>query len=200
MNNPKEYSNKKFYSVREFYKYTKDAFKSLKYMKQALKTGLIDKGFQSRIMLAVTEINGCEMCNIFHTGEALKSGMSNKEIKLFLSGDLAHANVDEGVAIFFAQHYAKTKGYPDIEAWNRVVNEYGRKKALGILGTVRAIMFGNTSGIAIGALISRFKFKPVKNSSFSYELKILLSTFIFVPIAIIHSNFSKQTDLFLDAR
>lgn len=195
MSNTQIMSGKK--TMKQFYSITKDALRTVKYMRSASKKGLLDNGFKSRIMLAVTEVNGCEMCRVFHAGEALKSGMSNDEIQEFLTGDLSNSDSEEGIAIFFAQHYAEEKGKPDLEAWDRVVHEYGREKALGILGATRVIMFGNTSGIGLGALHSRLKLKPVKGSSFIYEIKILFGTIIFLPLALLHNAISIEHDILI---
>src|SRR5690625_6346011 len=79
-------------------------------------------------MLAVTEVNGCEICSYGHTKYALEQGMSNEEIKSFLTGNPENISSDEMPAIIFAQHYADTKGHPSEEAWNRIVQEYGKDR------------------------------------------------------------------------
>ncbi|GGK03653.1 hypothetical protein GCM10007063_27480 [Lentibacillus kapialis] len=146
--------------------------------------------FKERIMLAVTEVNGCEICSYGHTKYALEQGMSNEEIKSLLTGNAEKVSSDEMPAIIFAQHYADTEGHPSEEAWNRIVQEYGNEKALGILGAIRMIMTGNAYGIAISAFKDRIKGKKVKQTSLSYELKIILSLFPALPLALIHGIIS----------
>lgn len=179
--------NKRFYSVGEYYTIIRYAIKTIKYLIIGKKSGDLDKNFISRIMLAVTEVNGCQMCSYYHTSEALKNGISDKEITGLLTGNLSNTPTNESVAIFFAQHYAELKGKPNRSAWNRLIATYGNKKAYAILAATRVIMFGNVSGIALGAFKNRLSGNPVDKSSLGYELAILLSTVVFIPISLIHN-------------
>lgn len=191
--------NKRLYSIPEYYEIIRYALKTLKYMIKGKRSGDINKNFQSRIMLAVTEVNGCELCSYYHTSEALKNGMSEKDIASILEGSIHNVPVDESVAIFFAQHYAEYKGKPKRSAWNRLRTTYGNEKAYAILAATRLIMFGNVNGIAVGALKNRLSGKPVDKSNLGYELAITFGTILFIPAAIIHNfgefiikNFKKK--------
>jgi len=179
--------NKRLYSVREYYTIIRYAMKTIIYFISGKKSGDLDKNFMSRIMLAVTEVNGCEMCSYHHTSEALKNGMSQEDISSLLNGNLNNIPTNESVAIFFAQHYAELKGKPNRSAWDRLIATYGNKKAYAILAATRVIMIGNVSGIALGAFKNRLSGNPVDKSSFGYELAILISTFVFIPISLIHN-------------
>ena len=181
--------NKRLYSVHEYYDIIRYGMQTMKYMKKGRKTGDLNKNFESRIMLAVTEVNGCEMCSYYHTSEALKNGMSQEDIANLLTGNLNNVPANESVAIFFAQHYAELKGKPKRSAWNRLIETYGKDKSYAILGTTRVIMFGNVSGIALGAFKNRLSGQPVSKSSLGYELAILSSTIVFIPIAFINNLF-----------
>jgi len=81
-------------------------------MAQARKNKVMSSEFIERIMLAVTEVNGCEVCSYAHTKIALEQGMSEEEIGKLLSGDTEDIPAEEAPAIFFAQHYADTRGNP----------------------------------------------------------------------------------------
>lgn len=183
----------RFYKPAEFYTALYKGIRTIKYMKRSKKNGEINEEFQERIMLAVTQVNGCELCSFAHTKMALENGMSNDEIQNILSGDMSDISKEEAVAVFFAQHYADMRGNPSAESWQRLVEEYGQEKALGILGAIRMIMIGNVAGIALSAFKSRLKGKPIKKSSLSYEILMLLSGLVFIPTAIIHG---KCLDLF----
>ena len=136
-------------------------------------------------MLVVTEVNGCQLCSYWHTMEALKSGMPEEEIKNMLSGNIENVPKEEGVALFFAQHYAESAANPDAKAWQRVMDTYGEKKAETILAFIKVIMMGNVYGIAAGALLNRLKGKPVKKSTCLHELGIIFGVVIFVPVLFI---------------
>lgn len=179
--------NKRLYSVSEYYQIIRRGLKTIKYMIRGRRSGDLNKNFITRIMLAVTEVNGCEMCSYYHTSQALKNGMSEEDISSLLTGKLNNVPTNESVAIFFAQHYAQLKGKPTRSAWNRLKSTYGNEKAYAILAATRVIMFGNVSGIALGAFKNRLLGKPVSKSNLGYELAIILSTLVFIPGALLHN-------------
>jgi AhpD family alkylhydroperoxidase len=149
-------------------------------------------------MLAVTEVNGCEVCSYAHTKITLAQGMSDEEIKMHLSG-VTEGISDHGMmAIVFAQHYADTRGNPSREAWNRTVEAYGTEKALGILGAIRTIMIGNIYGISISAFRSCLKGKKIEKTNLLYEIKMIMSIIILLPTALIHSFILNLLDVLVN--
>jgi AhpD family alkylhydroperoxidase len=96
----------------------------------------INQELSERIMLAVTEVNGCEVCSYAHTRMALESGMSNEEIQNMLSGIVTDILSEELPAVMFAQHYTDSRGKPSEDSWNRLVEVYGLSKANGIIGSL----------------------------------------------------------------
>src|SRR5690625_3488565 len=176
---------KKKYTVREFYSIFYNGLRKLKYLRKSKKKQYLNENFIKRIMLGVTEVNGCEVCSYAHTKSALEIGMDEQEIQQILSGFTEDIPNEELKAILFAQHYADTKGIPTKEAWQQIIDSYGYEKALGILGAIRMIMVGNSYGIALSAFKSRMKGKPIRQSSLLYELTMLFSLIPFLPAAII---------------
>ena len=173
---------KRVYGMKEFYHILEEAVNSFPVLRKARKKSILPKQFQERIMLAVSEVNGCEICSYYHTKEALKSGMSETEIKNMLQGELGEIPEEESVAIFFAQHYAESSANPDMEAWKRVVGYYGEEKAEAILAYIKVIMMGNVYGLAAGSLLNRFKGVQVnKKNTIGLELSIILSVIILFP-------------------
>lgn len=189
----KQYRNR-LYSNKECYRLLDDLITSMKYIRKNKNKKLVSDAFKERIMLAVTEVNGCEVCSYAHTGFALKSGVSEDEINAVLSGDLSNAPKEESVALFFGQHYAETKGYPDKENWDRLVSTYGEEKSLVILGDIRIIMVGNAYGAVFGSFKGRFSGKKNKKSSLGYELSVLLSLVVFVPFILIKNLFGGRRE------
>lgn len=179
---------KKLYSIPEAYRIMLNAFRSIPHLKRARKSGEMNTPFMERIMLAVTEVNGCAMCSYYHTKVALESGLSGDEIKAMLCGDCADAPEEEVQAILFAQHYADTRGKPSKEAWNRIVETYGETGAYGVLAAIRMIMMGNVLGIAWGSFLNRFRGKPDKRSNLPYELGIMLCSIVFIPAGLVHAG------------
>lgn len=181
--------NKRLYSLREFYTFLKDGMRSLHIFLGAKIRGTISQGFINRIMLAVTEVNGCEICSYFHTANALKEGMSEEAIHNMLCGNTDAIPVEESVGIYFVQHYAESKGRPDSDALKRLAETYDKKKASSIIAAARMIMIGNTHGIAAGALWHRITGRPVEKSSLWYELRLTFGIIPLFPAACIHALF-----------
>ncbi|MNW52190.1 Carboxymuconolactone decarboxylase family protein [compost metagenome] len=178
---------KNVYGVNELYIALYKGLRTFKYMNRSKKKNEMSSQFIQRIMLAVTEVNGCEVCSYAHTKMALEQGMSDQEIKMLLSGITEGISDHEMTAILFAQHYADTRGNPSKEAWDRTVTAYGTEKALGILGATRAIMIGNIYGIAISAFKSRLNGKKNVKTSLPYEIRMIISIIYLLPTALIHA-------------
>ena len=149
------------------------------------RSGLIDKAFSERIMLAVTQVNGCRLCSYAHTKMALKAGMDSSEIHTLLGGDYQGIPEDQLVAILFAQHFAETMGNPDADAVRRLVETYGRDRAAAILGVIRIIMVGNVYGNTMVSLHQRMKGKPVRESKFFRELIIIIGIIPLIPYLLV---------------
>jgi len=147
---------------------------------------LVGQDFVERLQLAVTEVNGCAACSYAHSYMALKQGMSNEEINSLLSGDGKFIKQEEAKAIVFAQHFADTRGFPKEDAYKSITLEYGEKRASIILSAAQIIFVGNVYGIPYSAFQSRLKGKPYKDSSLIYELGMLITGLIILPIALIH--------------
>lgn len=179
---------KKRYSIREFNDIIYQCIRTLNYMRKGKRYGKLSNAFIKRIMLAVTEVNGCEMCSYVHTKQALEMGMKAEEIKQILTGDINHIPESEVKAIMFAQHYAESRGNPSEASWNEIVETYGDATALAILGAIRMITFGNSFGIALSAFRSRLKGKTIESSSLFYEITMLAS---FIPLCTL--NISRAT-------
>ena len=177
---------KELYSVRESYRIYFKGLRTIKYMTRAKKRRDLSPEFIERIMMAVTEVNGCTICSYAHTKMALEIGMRNKEIQNILSGVMDDIPPDEIPGVMFAQHYADSRGKPSKEAWVLLVEIYGLSKAKGILGAICMIMVGNIYGIPWSSFFNRFRGKPDKRSNLLYEISMIITCILFTPIVIIH--------------
>lgn len=180
---------KKIYSHRDFYKCIVLTFRGTKYLKLNKRKELISPQFKERIMLAVTEVNGCEACSYAHTKFALETGMNSDEINAILDGDIEKSPKNELVALLFAQHYTDEKGAASKESWQRLTYEYGKESAMIILAIIRMMNTANIYGIAISAIKDRFKGKPSKKTTLWYEISILVFGLFYIPTAAIHAAF-----------
>jgi AhpD family alkylhydroperoxidase len=178
---------KKRYSVPELYAILVKGLRAMPRLVSARAAGLVSAHLSERIMLAVTEVNGCEVCSYAHTRMALESGMAPEEIRMLLAGNTGAIPVDESLAIVFAQHYADSRGNPTRESWQRLLDGYGAAKSLGILGAARMMMIGNALGIALSAFLKRLKGRSVAKSSLGYEAAMMLSVVPLFPAALVHA-------------
>ena len=180
-------SRKRIYGVGISTRLMNEFFMNLGAFKRAVKRGNVSKEFEKRIMLAVTQVNGCEMCSYHHTAQALKDGMSKQEIDAILNGEFSDVPEDEIPALLFSQHYADTIARPDEEALLSFVKEYGEHKAEDIMCYIRAIMVGNAQGNIMGALKSRFKGNPEPSSTLFKELSVLFCDIFLIPVLLLKS-------------
>ena len=176
-------SGKKLFSVLELFRIMTLAFRSIPLLRRAKAAGKMSHAFLERIMLAVTEVNGCAACSYYHTKVALESGFSAQEIRNMLSGTFSDVPVEELKGVLFAQHYADQRGKPSRESWDRIIAHYGEIGAYGILAVTRMIMMGNATGIPAGSFILRFRGKADPRSNVFYELGMMLALLVFLPIA-----------------
>ncbi len=144
----------------------------------------LGREFMERLMLAVTEVNGCAACAWGHSKAALEAGIDSQEISELLSGDTSAVPADQAPAIAFAQHYADTTGSPTDNTWHRMIAEYGEPRARDILAVIRIIMLGNAYGIPLSSLIARCRGEVEPGSSVLYEIGMLLSSVVAFPVAI----------------
>ena len=123
---------RKLYSVPESYWILYKGLSTFRFMFKAKKNKELSPDFIERIMLAVTEVNGCAICSYAHTKMALEAGMSNEEIQNMLSGIFDNVPTEEMAAIMFAQHYADCQRQsvaksPGNKSWRSIVHP--RQKA-----------------------------------------------------------------------
>ena len=183
-----EFFKKKF-SHGDLYRSLVLTIRSIKYIKMNKKEKLVSGQFQERIMLAVSEVNGCEVCSYAHTKIALEEGMDPEEISSILIGNLENSPKEEAVGILFAQHYSDNNKMATKEAWRRLVQEYGQDRALVILAYTRMITSGNIYGMAISALRTRLKGQPSGKTSLLYEFSMIISIIFLLPGAAFQALF-----------
>ena len=157
------------FSIKEQFHNIRQASSAFIRLRQLKKERIFTKDFKERIMLAVTEVNGCALCSFVHTKVALSSGMSKDEIAQLLQGVHKDVPQEEVVAILFAQHFASSFEQPDESAIERLISEYGIKKAEAILGFCYMITMTNGMGISMDHFGQRLRLKRNKESNILFE-------------------------------
>lgn len=175
------------FSFKEQFRNIRFAAKSFVLLKKSKKYKLMNKKLKERIMLSITEVNGCTLCSFVHTKVALGAGMSKEDIKAILDGNHNTIPVEDAVAVMFSQEFAYSKENPSSESINRLVSEYGIQKAELVLAASNVITMTNGMGIAMGMLVKRIRFKRDKRSKLAWELGIPLSTMVFFPLLVLYN-------------
>ena len=176
---------KRLYVPRAFYRLLTDMLINIRDMREAGKARRVSREFSERIMMAVTEVNGCRYCSYFHAQVALKAGMDKGEIEHTLAGDFKDAPGEELSALYFAQHYAESGGKPKLEMVQHMRETYGVAMTRDILAYIRAIMIGNAWGNMFDALRLRIKGKPSAETTLWGEMAVVFGIVGMMPAVFI---------------
>jgi AhpD family alkylhydroperoxidase len=146
---------KRFYTPRTFARDLRDVFAHMSSFRETARSERVSRGFAEKIMLAVTQVNGCRYCAYGHTRAALREGVDAGEIARIMSGELEGLAEEEAVALAFAQHWTESGGHPDPDAERRFREYYGPQVSTDILNWMRMIQMGNLMGNTFDALLYR---------------------------------------------
>ncbi len=116
---------------------------------------LVPQGMRERIMLAVTQVNGCRWCSYMHAGMAMRAGVPPGEVRSLLDARLDGCPEGEVTALPYAQHWAEAQGRADASARERRVGAYGQSRAEAIERAIAKVNIANLLGNTIDAAISR---------------------------------------------
>lgn len=106
----------------------------------------LDPAFRERLMLAVTQVNGCRMCSYAHSRMALSAGLSQADVDELAAGEFAGSPPDEVPALLYAQHWAESDASPDPEVRQQIIERYGEAKTSQIELVLQMIRVGNLMG------------------------------------------------------
>jgi AhpD family alkylhydroperoxidase len=171
----------RFYTPGAFLGDLVDVVRHLPELRVAARDRRVSRAFAEKIMMVVTQVNGCRYCSYFHTRMALAAGLSDLEIERLLALEIDAFPMEEAVALAFAQHYAETKGRPDPEAKRRFREHYGPDMYRDILSYIRMIRVGNLAGNTVDAFLSRLRGRPAEGSNPVSEFLLFL---LFAPFTL----------------
>lgn len=185
--------DKRIFDVPTFRTSIRDLIDRLAECRAAFRAGRVSRAFAERIMLAVTQVNGCRYCDWGHTKAALAAGVSAEELEAIRTGSFDDAiPAAEIRALLFAQHYAHTEGHPDPAAWTALVAAYGPDAARDILCYIRMITVGNLSGNTFDAFLSRLRGRPAPGSTPGQELGVLLGSLVIIPAELLKGVLTRR--------
>lgn len=151
--------------TRRYYRHPKTFFTDIrhifgqrKFIRHTMRE-LISFEFRERLMMVVTEVNGCRYCRDFHLKESLKSGVSEAELAELLEGRIPKDTPpDEYQALAYAQHWAESNTHPDPEIRENLFKTYGQEKAEAIELVLHMIRMGNLAGNSFDYIIYKLSF------------------------------------------
>jgi len=143
---------------------------------------VISKPFSESVSLAISQVNGCKLCSYTHAKNALKAGMTESDVEFLQAGGFNNVPKEQLEALLFAQHYADTKGNPDPETSQKLLDTYGEEKTKDIMASILMMNLTNLHGNTMEAFILRLKGKTVENSSFWRELAVIINFFKIMPV------------------
>jgi AhpD family alkylhydroperoxidase len=125
----------------------------------AMRGDIISESFRERLMLMVTQVNGCRYCSYFHAKEALKAGIAVDELEILLAGEIPNDTPEDEIpALLYAQHWAEADSRPDPQIQQKFMDTYGVEKTEAIEVILRMIRVGNLSGNLWDYILYRLTF------------------------------------------
>lgn len=128
-------------------------------IKHAMRSAFMTTAFRERLMLAVTEVNGCRYCRTFYVQQANQAGISEEEIKVYLQGAIPdEVPADQKLAVCYAKYWAENDAQPELSFQNRVRDFYGENGFQAIEMVLRMIRMGNLLGNTADYILYRLSF------------------------------------------
>lgn len=154
----KQYPKRFYRRPSEMVRDLRAVARARKRLKTLPEAGRIDSAFRERLMMAVTDVNGCRYCAWAHARMALAAGLSEADVAALAAGSMQGCPPEQIPALLYAQHWAETDAKPDQEARMRLVQTCGEAKTEAIELVLRSIRVGNLMGNSFDYLLYRASF------------------------------------------
>ena len=158
MNWKKTFKKRTYRSPKEVLGDTTHILGRRKKIKALMRGESLDKQFRERLMLAVTEVNGCRYCQFAHARMALSCGLSQSEIDDLCVGVLDNCPAEQLPALFYAQHWAESNANPDPHIRQSVMAVYGEETMQAVELSLYMIRMGNLLGNTWDYILYRLSF------------------------------------------
>jgi AhpD family alkylhydroperoxidase len=154
----KKFQKRTYLGLGEIWEDFRYIIKRRSFIRSAMRE-LVSPAFRERLMLVVTEVNGCRYCRTFHASEALKVGITDSELAQLLAGQIpTDAPAKEIPAMVYARYWAESGAQPDPEDDQELMSVYGEDKATAIHIVLRMIRMGNLLGNTADYVLYRLTF------------------------------------------
>ena len=151
--------NKRLYpDLKEFFSDLGFVLRRVDKMKTLMRGEVIDAKFRERLMIAVTEVNGCRYCAYYHTRQALAAGIGSEELAEIARSSFESSPETQRAALLYAQHWAESDAHPDPDAWDCMQDSYSPEELEIIELSLRTIRIGNLIGNMADYLLFKLSF------------------------------------------
>jgi AhpD family alkylhydroperoxidase len=127
-------------------------------MKALMRGETIDAKFRERLMMAVTEVNGCRYCAYFHSQQALAAGIGSDELAEIAEMSFESSPEEQHPALLYAQHWAESNANPEPDAWTCMQDAYTAEELELIELCLHTIRMGNLMGNLADYLLFKLSF------------------------------------------
>ncbi len=79
--------NKRIYNLSTFTADVRSIIEHMDDLRAAFRGGRVNRAFAEKIMLVVSQVNGCRYCQFGHTRAALAAGVSPEELQKLFQGE-----------------------------------------------------------------------------------------------------------------
>ena len=142
----KPFPRRYYHKPGEFFRDFSYMMKHRELIREAMRLE-ISYEFRERLMLMVTEVNGCRYCSYYHAKLALEAGIEQQALTEMLAGSIPKDTPqDEISALLYAQHWAENNADPDPDIYQKILDQYGQKRTDAIHIVLRMIRMGNLLG------------------------------------------------------
>lgn len=151
--------NKRLYpNLKEFFSDLGFIFKRREKMKELMQGEILDAKFRERLMMAVTEVNGCRYCAYFHSQQALIAGIGSDELAEIAEMSFESSPEGQRPALLYAQHWAESNAHPEPDAWACMQDAYSTEELELIELSLHTIRMGNLMGNLADYLLFKLTF------------------------------------------
>jgi AhpD family alkylhydroperoxidase len=154
----KKFLKRRYPSLRSGFTDFKFMYTHRSDIRAAMRDDTVDEAFRERLMMAVTQVNGCRYCSYFHAREALRAGISQEELASVASMEFSESPPEQQPALLYAQHWAETDANPDDEIRERMLGVYGEETLKAIEMGLRMIRMGNLMGNTFDYVLFKISF------------------------------------------
>ena len=165
MENKNRFNKRTYHRIQEVLRDFSSIMKQRRQIKNLMRGETLSDAFRERIMLTVTEVNGCRYCQYAHAKMALSAGLPASEIESLSAGAFHHCPPEEVPALLYAQHWAEENGSPDPEMREKMLIHYGDEKTREMELAMRMIRMGNLMGNTWDYVIYKLSFGKLGNNT-----------------------------------